>query len=173
MAFKVALIRLWLVAILSLVGTVEAFSVTKPSSRHSVTLLATEQESSGPYKHSRREVVSSLVGTAMVMGANILPAFAATNQTDTKANAKPTTSSPAPNTKSSALSSSENASDKSSSNKLDNPGDVKNCPDFKDYKEAKAWYDKYFPLYGDVARLDGDKNGIPCESLPGAPPKKK
>jgi len=57
--------------------------------------------------------------------------------------------------------------------KLENPGDVKNCPDFKDYKEAKAWYDKYFPLYGDVARLDGNNDGIPCESLPGAPPKKK
>lgn len=56
---------------------------------------------------------------------------------------------------------------------LANPGNVKNCSDFKDYAEAKAWYDKYFPLYGDVGKLDGDNDGVPCESLKGAPRKKK
>jgi hypothetical protein len=56
---------------------------------------------------------------------------------------------------------------------LSNPGDTKNCGDFVDYHEAKAWYDTYFRKYGDVARLDGDGNGIPCESLPGAPKKAK
>ena len=55
------------------------------------------------------------------------------------------------------------------SNKLANPGDVKNCSDFESYKEAKAWFDKYYDLYGDVARLDGNNNLIPCEALPGAP----
>lgn len=50
-----------------------------------------------------------------------------------------------------------------------NPGDTKNCGDFATYAEAKAWFDQYFPLYGDVARLDSDGNGIPCESLPGSP----
>lgn len=50
-----------------------------------------------------------------------------------------------------------------------NPGDTKNCSDFATYQEAKAWFDTYFPWYGDVAKLDGDGNGIPCESLPGAP----
>jgi len=46
-----------------------------------------------------------------------------------------------------------------------NPGDVKNCKDFKTYAEAKAWFDSYFPLYGDIAKLDGDGDGKPCESL--------
>jgi micrococcal nuclease len=54
-----------------------------------------------------------------------------------------------------------------------NPGDIKNCKDFEDYREAKAWYDTYSQLYGDVARLDGDGDGVPCESLSGAPKKNK
>ena len=36
-------------------------------------------------------------------------------------------------------------------------------------KVFKAWFDTYFPYYGDVARLDGDNDGEPCESLPGGP----
>ena len=51
----------------------------------------------------------------------------------------------------------------------ENPGDTKNCSDFLNYAEAKSWFDTYFPLYGDVARLDGDNDGEPCESLPGGP----
>ncbi|CAE7196151.1 nucI [Symbiodinium sp. CCMP2592] len=39
------------------------------------------------------------------------------------------------------------------------------CRDFSTYQEAKAWFDKYFPQYGDVAGLDGDKDGKPCEKL--------
>lgn len=50
-----------------------------------------------------------------------------------------------------------------------NPGDTKNCGDFANYQQAKAWFDTYYPYYGDIARLDGDNNGKPCESLPGAP----
>lgn len=50
-----------------------------------------------------------------------------------------------------------------------NPGDSKNCTDFATYAQAKAWFDTYFPKYGDVAHLDADHDGIPCESLPGAP----
>ena len=51
-----------------------------------------------------------------------------------------------------------------------NPGDTKNCGDFATFTEAKAWFDTYYPYYGDVARLDGnDGDLIPCESLPGAP----
>jgi hypothetical protein len=51
----------------------------------------------------------------------------------------------------------------------DNPGDTKNCGDFETYAEAKAWFDEYYPHYGDVARLDKDGDLIPCESLSGAP----
>lgn len=50
-----------------------------------------------------------------------------------------------------------------------NPGDTKNCTDFPNYAAAKAWFDTYYPHYGDVAKLDADNNLIPCESLPGAP----
>jgi hypothetical protein len=47
-----------------------------------------------------------------------------------------------------------------------NPGDTKNCSDFATQAEAQAWHDKYFPHYGDIANLDGDANGVACESLP-------
>ena len=47
-----------------------------------------------------------------------------------------------------------------------NPGDSKNCSDFATQAEAQAWFDLYFPFYGDVAGLDADGDGIPCESLP-------
>lgn len=50
-----------------------------------------------------------------------------------------------------------------------NPGNTRNCPDFATYAEAKQWFDTYFPYYGDVAKLDADDDGIPCETLPGAP----
>jgi len=50
-----------------------------------------------------------------------------------------------------------------------NPGDAKNCGDFTTYAEAKAWFDAYVKAYGDVARLDRDGDGEPCESLPGSP----
>jgi hypothetical protein len=50
-----------------------------------------------------------------------------------------------------------------------NPGDTKNCGDFSTWRAAQTWYETYFPYYGDVARLDADKNGIACESLPGHP----
>ena len=49
------------------------------------------------------------------------------------------------------------------------PGNSMNCSDFATYAEAKAWFDTYFPDYGDVARLDNDDDGEPCESLPGGP----
>ncbi len=55
------------------------------------------------------------------------------------------------------------------SSQPDNPGDTKNCGDFANYSEAKSWFDIYFPYYGDVANLDGDNDGVPCESLSGAP----
>ena len=51
----------------------------------------------------------------------------------------------------------------------DNPGDSKNCGDFADYSEAKAWFDTYYEYYGDVANLDSDDDLEPCESLPGGP----
>jgi len=47
-----------------------------------------------------------------------------------------------------------------------NPGDVRGCSDFTYYEDAYRYYDKYYPYYGDVARLDRDNDGIPCEGLP-------
>lgn len=52
---------------------------------------------------------------------------------------------------------------------LANPGNTKNCSDFSSYTAAKTWFDTYFPLYGDVAGLDNNGDGEPCESLPGGP----
>jgi len=46
------------------------------------------------------------------------------------------------------------------------PGDAYNCGDFDTYAEAKAYFDA---VPGDPSRLDNDGDGIPCESLPGAP----
>ena len=46
-----------------------------------------------------------------------------------------------------------------------NPGDSKNCSDFSTHNEAQAWFDTYFRYYGDVARLDGNDDGVACESL--------
>lgn len=48
-------------------------------------------------------------------------------------------------------------------------GDSKNCGDFATWRKAKAWFDTYCPYYGDIAKLDGNKDGIPCEALLGAP----
>ncbi len=50
-----------------------------------------------------------------------------------------------------------------------NPGDAKNCSDFATWSEAQAWFDTYYPYYGDVAKLDQNNDLIACESLPGAP----
>lgn len=47
-----------------------------------------------------------------------------------------------------------------------NPGDAVNCSDFATQAEAQFWHDQHFPLYGDIARLDQDANGVACESLP-------
>ena len=50
-----------------------------------------------------------------------------------------------------------------------NPGDSVNCSDFNTWTEAQAWFDLYYPFYGDVADLDADGDLIACEGLPGAP----
>ncbi|MFP3913504.1 MAG: S-layer homology domain-containing protein [Actinomycetota bacterium] len=51
----------------------------------------------------------------------------------------------------------------------DNPGDAVNCTDFEEWSEAQEWFELYEPHYGDVANLDGNGDGVACESLPGAP----
>lgn len=50
-----------------------------------------------------------------------------------------------------------------------NPGNAKNCGDFGTWPEAQGWFETYLPHYGDVAELDGNDDGVACESLPGAP----
>lgn len=51
----------------------------------------------------------------------------------------------------------------------DNPGNSVNCSDFDSYAAAKEWFDTYFTFYGDVAELDADADGEPCETLVGGP----
>lgn len=47
-----------------------------------------------------------------------------------------------------------------------NPGDTKGCSDFDTFEEALQWYERYYPYYGDVAKLDRRGDGIPCRGLP-------
>jgi hypothetical protein len=47
-----------------------------------------------------------------------------------------------------------------------NPGSAMNCDDFATQPASQAWFDKYFSYYGDVAGLDADDDGVPCENLP-------
>ena len=47
-----------------------------------------------------------------------------------------------------------------------NPGDTKGCSDFEVFEDALGWYEKYYPYYGDVAKLDRRGDGIPCRGLP-------
>lgn len=44
--------------------------------------------------------------------------------------------------------------------------DEYNCDDFKTQPEAQTFYDKAGGVSKDTNRLDGDKDGIACESLP-------
>ncbi len=44
--------------------------------------------------------------------------------------------------------------------------DEYNCSDFATQKEAQIFYDNAGGVKGDVNRLDGNKDGVPCESLP-------
>lgn len=50
-----------------------------------------------------------------------------------------------------------------------NPGDSVNCGDFGTWREAQNWFDRYYPAYGDIARLDSDGDRIACETLAGHP----
>jgi endonuclease YncB( thermonuclease family) len=40
------------------------------------------------------------------------------------------------------------------------------CADFDTYEDALTWFERYFPFYGDVAKLDKDGDGVPCSGLP-------
>jgi hypothetical protein len=42
----------------------------------------------------------------------------------------------------------------------------RNCSDFSTHAQAQAWFEKYYPYYGDFANLDAEGDGIACESLP-------
>lgn len=44
--------------------------------------------------------------------------------------------------------------------------DEYNCDDFSTQPEAQKFYDKAGGVNKDVNRLDGNKDGVPCESLP-------
>ena len=44
-----------------------------------------------------------------------------------------------------------------------------NCSDFETWREANELFIEYGGPEFDAHNLDGDKDGIPCESLPGAP----
>ena len=43
-----------------------------------------------------------------------------------------------------------------------------NCDDFKTQPEAQRFFENAGGVKGDTNRLDGDKNGVACQSLPKA-----
>lgn len=47
-----------------------------------------------------------------------------------------------------------------------NPGNSVDCNNFTYQRDAQAWFDLYYPYYGDVAQLDSDNDRVACESLP-------
>ncbi|NRG42954.1 excalibur calcium-binding domain-containing protein [Rathayibacter sp. VKM Ac-2835] len=44
-----------------------------------------------------------------------------------------------------------------------NPGNAVNCDDFSSQAAAQAWFNTYYPYYGDVAGLDRDGDLVACE----------
>lgn len=46
------------------------------------------------------------------------------------------------------------------------PSSDVDCGDFATHAQAQAWFDYYFPQYGDIWLLDRDNDGRACESLP-------
>ncbi|WP_284329306.1 S-layer homology domain-containing protein [Demequina litorisediminis] len=42
----------------------------------------------------------------------------------------------------------------------------KDCADFATHAQAQAWFLKYYPYYGDFARLDADGDMSACDTLP-------
>ncbi len=106
---------------------------------------ATTAPTSTPIKINPRDVINTV-------DALLNPKPKATPTPTPTPTAQPTpTSSPKPTS--------------SPTTKPGNPGDTKNCSDFKTQKEAQAWFDEYFPHWGDVAKLDSDGDGIACETL--------
>jgi len=53
--------------------------------------------------------------------------------------------------------------------RYDPSGPDRDCGDFATWQEAQAFYEAAGGPNRDPHRLDGDRDGIPCESLPGAP----
>lgn len=46
------------------------------------------------------------------------------------------------------------------------PASSVDCSDFPTQRAAQAWFDYWFPRFGDIAGLDRDGDGRACESLP-------
>ncbi len=46
------------------------------------------------------------------------------------------------------------------------PADEYNCSDFETQPQAQAFFEKLGGTSNDIHRLDGDKDGVACESLP-------
>lgn len=51
----------------------------------------------------------------------------------------------------------------------DPEGPDRNCGDFRRWEDAQAFYEAAGGPDADPHRLDRDRNGVACQSLPGAP----
>jgi hypothetical protein len=55
---------------------------------------------------------------------------------------------------------------RTSAGKIVSPGNMWNCEYFSSQASAQRWFDRYYPDWGDVARLDPDNDRIACETYP-------
>jgi hypothetical protein len=46
------------------------------------------------------------------------------------------------------------------------PAESVDCSAFATHKQAQTWFNYYKPWFGDIGKLDGDNDGVACESLP-------
>ncbi|SEB36783.1 Excalibur calcium-binding domain-containing protein [Paramicrobacterium humi] len=93
----------------------------------------------------------TLLGGSAVLGSGVAKRTVCATSKPPAAKPKPPAPTPKP---------------KPSPSKPGNPGDTKNCSDFKTQREAQKWFDTYYPHYGDIARLDRDNDRRVCETLP-------
>ena len=107
-------------------------------------------------------------------GEEVKPSAPTTNIQPTSASTSPT--SPRgeadienPGTESTPIVPSDKTGDEALANTAGDPTNSIDCSDFATYEEANAWFNTYRNEIDDIAKLDPDGNGQPCESLQRGP----
>jgi Protein of unknown function (DUF2510)/Excalibur calcium-binding domain len=103
--------------------------------------------------------------TSPVKTAAPTPAASTTSSRPPAKSTAPKTTQPAPKKTSTTKKPSTKPTTKKTTAPPAQPAD-RNCSDFSTHAQAQAWFEKYYPYYGDFANLDADGDGSACESLP-------